>query len=181
MSRQTKINTAPLENVVRDIRRGLRTGGSATPVRGMLRKWGTRYLGEMQRRAKKFSRGGGDWAPLKVSTIKSRRKGRGKSKRSPAILSDTNTLISSLRRGAAGNLFKDIKNGIRVGFGETRHPSGKATVADIARFHHKGAGNLPKRELLVPPGPATRRGMLQDAKTAYKRMFDQHAIRGAGI
>ncbi len=191
MIRAVRVNNDPLRNVLSDIRRGLIAGGDPNEVRGMLRKWGTRYLGEMERRYAKFSRGGGDWPALKPSTVRTRRRGGKKrggvnkpkvnTRRTGgkvAILRDTNTLFAAMRRGNPGNVFKDIYRGITVGVGPTRHPGGKATIADIAGFHNRGAGHLPRRRIFVQPSSATRRGMLRDAQTAYQRMFNRHAIEG---
>ena len=191
----SRVNTRPLEQVMGDIRRGLRSGGSAGPVRSMLRQCGKRYLSAMKRRALKNSRGGGEWPALKPSTVRTRRKG-GKKRGgvnvvkvkdtggNVAILNNTGVLIGALQKGNPHNLFKDIRRGVRVGFGPTKHPDDKTvTIAQIARWHHDGAGNLPARKLLHDPksDPSLMRGMSSDAERALNRMFKQRAIRGRRI
>lgn len=191
------VNTRPLERVRAQIRAELRAGGPPGPVRMMFRQWGARYLGAERKRALENSRGGGEWPPLKPETIKRRRKPRtariakttGKADRrfkrgaqgGVAILQDTGTLLAAMQRGSRGNLFKDIRRGIRVGFGPTKHPADKtATIAQIARWHHDGAGKLPARKLLHDPkgDPALVRGMTRDAKRALQRMFRRHELKG---
>ena len=98
----------------------------------------------------------------------------------PGILRDTGTLFGALDVGGRGTLFKDLPNGIRVGFsGTTRHPKGKATLADIAGFHDQGGkgGRPPQRQILVAPDQATVRGMLADAERATARMLQKHNLR----
>ena len=42
-----------------------------------LKQWGVRYRGFVQQRFDQYSKGGGNWAPLKPATIARRRKGTG--------------------------------------------------------------------------------------------------------
>jgi hypothetical protein len=77
-----------------------------------------------------------------------------------SILMDTGTLFKALSpefTGELGQLEKDIPFGIRVGYGGPgKHKKSKtATVADIAGFHQRGEGNLPKREIIVDPPSGT--------------------------
>ncbi len=162
----------------------------------MFDQWGTRYMADQQRRFSKNSRGGGGWAPLKASTLRSRRTGRkvrtakttGKADKrfkkktagSAAILNDTGTMFAAMSRGAPGNLHQHIPLGIRVGFGPTGHPEGNATIADIAGFHNTGAGRNPKRVILGHPSPQTVRGMMEDARRAHRRMFKRHEVTRRG-
>lgn len=149
-----RLNLKPLKRLVRDLR--------LEPVSPHLgRQWAQTYFGFAQRRFVKYSRGGGDWEPLKPATLARRRKGKGKTK--TTILWDKEgSVLKALKLGAKGSLFKSISRGVRVGFGgPARHPDGKATIADIARFHHKGnrKRNLPKRPIIVDPDTATVRDM----------------------
>lgn len=143
----------------------------------MFRLWGTRYLSDTRRRFQINSRGGGDWESLAPSTIQARRAGRTARKRrtgrgyrktgpaasSVAILRDTNTLFGALSIGGRGNLFKYLCYGVRVGFdGKVKHEEGgRASIRDIAIFHQKGEGSLPKREILHWSDDTFRRFMRQ--------------------
>jgi len=177
-----RLDTRPLRAYGRLVRRA--TPG--TPFDDMFRQWGVRYLAFTRRRFNRLSRsGGGGWPPLAASTIRSRRgptrrkarKGsatkttaRGSAK-NVSILRDTGTLFNALTIGMPGNLYRRFSGGIDVGFGgPSRHKKGNATIRDIAEFHQKGAGNLPRREILVQPDGATVRGMLSDMRRAAKAL-----------
>lgn len=149
----------------------------------VFKQWAARYRGFVRNRFTTFARGGGNWPALAPSTIKRRRqgtkKGKRKSKRNKrgtgriaSILWDTGTLLGALAirfRNAPGQLQRKIRNGIRVGFGgPARHPKGKATIADIARFHNDGLG-VPQRKIIVQPDAATKRGMASDVERHWAR------------
>ena len=83
---------------------------------------------------------------------------------------DTGTLYNALTIGNPGNWLEDVKNGVKFGFGgPSRHPSGSATIADIAKFHDTGDG-VPKRQIIVEPDSATVAAMVEDFKRAMKRI-----------
>ena len=91
-----------------------------------------------------------------------------------SILRDTGTLFNTLSPtlGMAGQYQQRIPFGIRVGIGgSAKHPSGRATIAEIAGFHQFGGGHLPKREILVEPFESTRVAMTRDMERALVRMF----------
>lgn len=161
MAKRVRLNIRGLKRFGREVRRSFGSG----PIDSMYKKWGARYLAFTRRRFVKFSRGGGNWAPLDEKTVKQRRKGRGRGR--PATLRDTGTLLNALTVGAPGNMFRRTSRGIRVGFGgPARHPDGKATIADIARFHDAGAGDLPQRRIIVVPDAPTIARMNADAAQA---------------
>ena len=132
-----------------------------------LKQWGVRYRGFVQRRFDTFSKGGGNWPPLKPATIARRRKGPGQG--TIAILRDTGTVFRALNPvlGQPGS-FEEIGAqpfSVVLGFGGAAvHPNGKATIADIASFHNSGAGNLPRRQIIVMPSPELLRDMAADAQ-----------------
>ncbi|HUU11866.1 MAG TPA: hypothetical protein VM431_15180 [Phycisphaerae bacterium] len=64
---QVKIDLSGLKRFQGFLDAGLR--GTAGPIRDAVRQWGARYRGAMQERMSIFSRGGGDWPPLKPATI----------------------------------------------------------------------------------------------------------------
>lgn len=142
-------------------------------VHDAIEQWAIRYRTFIQRRFVKFSRGGGNWPPLK-----SKRK-RGK-KGASAILRDTGTLFTALTpifKGSPGALQEYIKGGIRVGFGgPSRHPGGRATVADIASFHQTGAGYLPVRKIIVEPPRRVVGQMVDDMVRALRKLGKIHNV-----
>lgn len=133
----------------------------------IVKQWAVRYRSFIQERFVKYSRGGGNWPPLKAATLK-RRRGT-----TAAILRDTGTLFSALAptfQSLPGQHEKRIKFGVEVGYGGPHaHPSGAATVADIASFHQQGSGPLPKREIIVAPPQAVIDKMAKDAANAIKK------------
>lgn len=147
-----------LDRFAAEIDRGLRSTQPG-PMRTVLKQWAAVYRSFLQLRFVAFSRGGGDWPPLKPATIKAR-KGEGVG---VAILTDLALLKGALQPqfiGAPGALEEQIPFGIRVGYGgPDKHPGGGATVAEIASYHQTGAGRLPVREIIVPPDVSTERRM----------------------
>lgn len=146
-------------------------GSGNGPVADAFKQWAARYRGFVQRRFNDYSKGSGDWPPLAESTIKARR-GKGIK---VAILRDTSTLFAALApvfAGAPGALERRIPFGIRVGYGGPHgHPSGgRATIADIAKFHNDGAGNLPERKIIVPPAKWHLDRMAADMRRALLKL-----------
>jgi len=152
------------------------------PIRRALKKWAARYRSFAQLRFDKYSKGGGDWAPLKEGTKRGRRAGkrgsrtgkgrlgkvgvaqlaakalkRGKRGGLISILRDTSDLFGALDpvwHGNPGGLEQDIPFGVRVGFGgQARHESAPMTIADLAEIHHSGKGNVPARKIIVDLTP----------------------------
>jgi hypothetical protein len=126
----------------------------------VLKKWAIRYRAFIQRRWNQYSRGAGDWPPLKY------RKG--------SILRDTNTMFSAMLpvlsppAGSINNLSSDMMT-IDVGFGgSATHPAG-VPIAQLALWHQTGAGNLPVREIIVPPDES----LLAQMKLDMKKEFDK--------
>lgn len=212
------------------------------PVRKAMRQWAARYRAFLQERFDKYSKGGGDWPPLKYKRkrggkskgkVKSSKpqktkhstgsssaeenpneelsktglfklkfkvaarlfkedildlkkellgggksKGSGKSGKSKgnrtSILRDTGTLFAALQpvfAGSPGAIEEHTPFGVMVGYGGTmKHPSGNATIADIASFHQEGAGNLPVRRIIVPPDDATQTLMAGDMRRALDEL-----------
>ena len=194
------INSDGVNKLLKLMKQG--QAGMTGPVNDMFDQWAERYLGFVRRRFVAYSKGGGNWKPLAPSTIARRRVGRrrkprekiggapGKSRKresrrrkvksgkKPAILRDTSTLLRALSLGSPGNLKQRIANGIRVGFGgPSKHSEGgKATIADIARFHDGGLGNNPQRLILAVPDEPTRSGMKRDVERAVKKLLRMSAI-----
>lgn len=130
-------------------------------------QWAARYRAFLQHRFDRFSRGGGDWPPLK------RKRKRGKKNRA-SILRNTGTLFNVLDlrfSGRVGQLQEDLPNGIRVGFGGSgAHPQTGMTVARLAEIHHFGQGNVPERQIIVDPDDAVQRGMASDVERYWSRL-----------
>lgn len=172
-----RLNLEPLKRFAAAIRADLRLRKNNAIRRGMV-QWAGRYRSFAQTRFIKFSKGGGDWAPLAASTKAGRRKARkGRKKgaaRSFSILRDTGLMFKALNpvwSRKPGALQEDIPFGVRVGYGgPAKHPGGKATIADIAGFHDTGAGNLPKRQIIVKPDTKLYVAMAGDMDQALSIM-----------
>lgn len=125
------------------------SSSSETELSPVFRKWAMRYRSFAQLHFDSASKGGGSWPALAPSTIAGRRK------QSDTILRDTGTLFASLTpvwNAPPGTTNKLIEGGVQIAFGgNSQHPSGLATVAEIASYHHFGGGRLPKREILIAP------------------------------
>ena len=184
MAGQSGFDLTKFNKFVRQINKGSAGGG---PYAKVFNRWGKRYLSWTEEQYKRNSQGGGEWPPLAQSTLtykrvtgKNLRRTRGGRRRSykqknrlratrvigagsVKILSDTGTLLTALTPGAPGNLFRYIKNGVRVGFGgPAKHPDGKATIRDIAVFHDQGKGRVPRRQILHKPDNKLVQVMLKD-------------------
>lgn len=178
--------------------RHLISSGLAAGLNGNLaptfRKWGARYRSFTRRRFRNYSRGGGDWPPLAESTLRARRAGKrgtrtkggrlGKKGASNvsagaikiSILVDKLGMLDRALEpnfsGQAGALQIGIAYGVRVGYGgHARHPTGKATIADIARFHNNGSGRNPRRQIIVEPDQRTVDGMRRDLEGDIGRLI----------
>ena len=102
-----------------------------------------------------------------------------------AILRDLNKLYDATEPvfgNAPGAWEQLVRHGIQVGFGgPARHPSGTATIADIAAFHQFGGPKLPKREILVSPNAQTMQGMEGDAVRAMSALVRDSDIGGSKV
>lgn len=137
-----------------------------SPIRKIIfKQWAFVYRVFVHRRFTRYSRGGGDWPPLKKSTVAGRKVGKraGQIGRRVSILWDTGKLIDAVDPKMSrppGSLERIFSEGVEVGFGgPARHPKGRATIADIARFHDAGEGNLPERKIIADPDHKTMRKM----------------------
>lgn len=124
--------------------------------------WGRIYRQAMGMRFNRLARGGNDkeaWAPLKESTIKRRRKGKGK-KRNVSILIDSGTLWSTLEPTFCvdGQLQLIEDRSITVGISGGAHPGGM-TIGKLAGIHHFGTKRIPARPILVEPDERTKKQM----------------------
>ena len=173
MSEFVKVDMKGMEKYGSIIRRDLQSPSSTGLIRRAIRQWALRWRSFQQLRFSTFSRGGGGWKALKKSTIRSRRKGR--TSGTPTILWDK---LGSMFKALApafsnrpGQFEKGVINGIRVGFGgPARHPDGPATIADIATFHHEGAGHLPTRRVIDDIDTQTQAEMTLDMNNACVKL-----------
>lgn len=168
-----KVDLSALQEFKERINKDLRSGGQeigGSPINNAVKQWAVRYREFIRERFLLFSRGGGNWKPLKASTVR-------KKKGSRIILRDTGQLFNALEpvfTGKPGALEQKIPFGVRVGYGGpgiyTKKYGGVATIADIASFHQTGAGYLPKREIIVPPDQRTVNLMRQDIERALDKL-----------
>lgn len=165
------LNIRPLLKFDRAVMAGLKGGAQSNEIRRGFKQMAVVFRAWAKERFSTFSRGGGDWAALKPSTVARRKKGKARklsmtrggktrtktvSAGTVSILYDTKTLFGGLDptfNPSKGAMQKDIPFGIRVGFGgAARHPKGKgASIADIAGFHQAGNTNMRPREIVVVP------------------------------
>jgi hypothetical protein len=183
--RTVKLNLSGFKKLISNTKKSFEsTSKNPTPVQ---RKWGRFILSFLQRRFNKFSRGGGNWKPLKKATIARRKKpakGKKGGSRVAAILVDTRSVFNALKPGKKGNLFIAFKrfrrSGIRVGYNEQDKHSGGQTIHDIARYHNYGLGNLPERKIIVQPDAKTKTKIKKELKAEMIRNTKKSAIKGKG-
>lgn len=177
-----RVDLRPLDRFESAIRRGLAAGGGgATHIRRAFKQWAKIYRGAMQERFVRLSRGGGGrggkWAKLKPSTIRGRKKGKGKTvvsggrKRTiaqgtVAIMVNKGLVLSALDpvfRPGKGAKEEAIAGGVTVGYGgPARHEKGKGTIAMIAHTLHSGnPPHLPARPIIVEPDGRTTSRMAE--------------------
>jgi hypothetical protein len=132
-------------------------------IKDCLLQWAVRYFSETKRNFKSASRGGGGWKPLAPSTLRQK-------KNKTSILIATGTLLGALGLRAPGSVATFVKGGIRVGFdGKKRHPSGRASIRDIAEFHQAGKG-VPRRKILNRPSDKLVKDMQKDLAKAIDKL-----------
>jgi hypothetical protein len=193
-----EVNVRPLLKVEGDFSSIVRVP-SHPAIEDMFTQWADRYSAFVRRRFNQYSRGGGDWAPLALSTVQRRRRGkrgsvftndrgqwsrrlfvardtrRGMLVASPAayaILRDTGSLFGALTIGARGNLTR--RGPGTVTFGIEGGATGKGvTLGQIARWHDKGAEKLPQRRILVQPSAGVVRNMASDSALAARKIVDE--------
>jgi len=164
---------------VQEAAKGPNHGG---PVGAAMKQWGALFRGFTKERFHKFSRGGGDWAPLKPATI--RRKQKEKGIGAVAILIKDAILFGGLDpqlRPEKGAIQEDILWGIRVGYGgQAKHEKGGGTIAQIARIHQTGnpAHNLPARPIIVEPPKAVVDRMASLMQAALGKQWGQSTVAG---
>ena len=131
----------------------------------MFKQWGVVYRSYTQRRYSKQSRGQGSWPKLAPSTVRRRRKG------SNVILRDLGLLFAVVNPTFPGpGSIAERVNGrtVRLGYGGgDRHGTSTVTIAQIAEFHQNGGGNLPQREIIVPPDNPTTKQLSDIAAVNY--------------
>ena len=149
MGFETKIDIADF----RRLRKRLEALAAQPSVRDGIEQAGARYMAFAARQFDANSTGGGDWPGLSPATKRSRRG------RVFSILKDTGLLRNSL--SAARYETDKIRGGIKVGTG-----------VEYARYHQDGAGNLPKREIIVDPDAGTEQKMSADIDRGIQRAVD---------
>lgn len=167
----------------------------------MLKQWAKRYEAFTRRRFNQYARGGGNWKPLALSTVKARRKGSGSNRAvrsslardtqrggrlvqaggTVSILIDTGKMQTALSIGATGNLTQlRGRNTIRYGFSNTKVPGSELTMQQLAGYHNQGGSsgnNPPKRVILAQPDNPTQDGMRRDLNRALNTIMKQEAAK----
>ena len=158
------MNLEPLSKLRRAWVSGL-SGGSGA-MREALEKASGIYLQSMYERFNRYSSGGGDWAPLKQSTIS--RKGH------DAILIDTYTLRNTLdpRSRVSSGLISAGTAGYRIGIPDgVPHPRSKLSVSQLASVHQQGLGRVPARKIIVEASWITRHQMVKAMEVGLRRVL----------
>jgi len=172
-----KLDLRPLDRVVRDVRAACQRAGTIEPMDRLFSLWGVRYLAFAKRRFSTFSRGGGDWPPLRRARRRVARP-TWSGPRKHAILVDTGTLFGALDIGAPGNLYRRTSGGFEVGFGgPARHPKGRLTIARLAAIHNQGLPPVPRRQIIVLPDSQTAKGMKADAVAMAQKTMARYGKR----
>ena len=162
-----KVDLSGLKKYGEIIHRDLASPSGTGPIRGVFRLWAARWRTFQKLQFVKKSRGGGGWKKLAKSTERQRRSGSGKI----SILWDKfGSVMKALTptfSNQPGQIEKPLVGGIRVGFGGPgKHPSGRATIADIASFHDAGTAILPARQILEDIDGPTHSAMVGDKERA---------------
>lgn len=168
LSTEVTIDLTSYDRFQRDIIKAMRNGTGE--FKTVYKQWAVRYRGFISRRFAEYSRGGGDWPPLKTP------RKRGKLEEA-AILRDTSTLFQATTAVFAnhpGQSEQQIRNGIRVAIDGGNHPSGKLTVGEIAEIHQEGLGRNPKREIFVVPPEKIVSQMVNDARRGIDKMIKRY-------
>lgn len=154
--------------------------GNADPrIRRMQTGWCDRYAQYATQRWQREANGGGDWAPLKPSTL-ARRKALGRTM--TTILLVTRNLVAAIRRGRPGNVIAFFRpNAVRFGIGGgQRHPDtgirkGEPAMSfgEMVVIHHAGAPskNIPARPILVLPDRPTCDDLVRIAAVNVKQII----------
>lgn len=197
------MNISGLKRFSAQVRDGLRN--HTGPYGEMFTQWAGVYAAFSRRRFDAYSRGGGDWKPLALSTVRARAKaargragkgggskagrgarsslaiGRGgrlvSAGRTVSILRNTGILFNALTIGAKGNLVQNAPYAVIYGFDRTQHGRGSPTIQKIAHWHNVGAGHNPRRVILAKPDAATRRRMMASLRTATQVVMQQIAAQ----
>jgi hypothetical protein len=156
--------------------------GNSGPINDLLLAWWKRYRVFTLRRFNTFSRGGGTWKPLALSTIKARRKGKRTTGQTKArakgrtvmvagkhsILADTGQLRASLN---SENLLlnRRVGNAVDFGFGAAPHRASGLTMGALATVHHFGTSFLLLSPILVKPDGQTIQQMTNDGRRLERR------------
>lgn len=136
------------------------------PFRDCYRLWGRSYLAFLSTRYNAKARS--EWPRLAPATTRRRKSPAARNKgraRNATPLIDQGHLRGALHKDRMGNVFADLRDGVRVGFDkQIKHPrarGAKATFGNIAIWHHFGMGHNPERPIFEPPDSATHAELKQ--------------------
>jgi hypothetical protein len=146
-----QVNLKGLKRLRQDLKSGQGVAQEIT------KEWEKLYRAFILLRFDVFSRGGGNWPPLKRSTIK--KKGHNR------ILVDTNFMRKKLETGI--RIIEQSGTSAVIGFvQDDRHPSANLSVAELATIHDRGLGP-PQRKILVAPDLQT----IDKSKKAARKLM----------
>jgi hypothetical protein len=141
----------------------------------IMKRWSVITRSFLRRRFVEQSKGGSDWPPLAESTIRRRRRPKGKGSAAGsnvAVLRDTGILLAALSPQLSPGGIEDRDSGtftLRVGYGgDAPHPRADMAISSLAKIHHDGGKHLPRRPVVVPPDQATVRKLTEDANKVIR-------------
>lgn len=149
-----------------------------------MKRWSVITRSFLRRRFVEQSKGGSDWPPLAESTIRKRRRPKGKGSATGsnvAVLRDTGILLAALSPQLSPGGVEDRDSSsftLRVGYGgDAPHPRADMAISSLAKIHHEGGKHLPQRQVVVSPDQATIRKLAEDANKVIRDAVKQS---GAG-
>lgn len=171
---------------VRGLARLTKAVGDRGPhVDRIMKRWSVITRSFLRRRFVEQSKGGADWPPLAESTIRRRRKPKGKGSaggNNVAVLRDTGILLAALSPQLSPGGIEDRDSNqflLRVGYGgDAPHPRADMAISSLAKIHHEGGKHLPQRQVVVRPDSATIRRMAEDAQKVIREEIKSSRVGG---
>lgn len=131
-------------------------------------KWGDQYNRFMIARFRRYSAGGGNWAPLKQETI------RQKSANRSRILIEEGDMLSGIK-ATASPVAKPRSLAVRAGITSTGYHTGAGvSIRELVSIHHFGRGRVPRRQIVVVPPQRVVNAMVNVAAKALRKLSRKH-------
>ena len=135
-----KVKFAGMVQAAEVIENGIHGTSENNPIRMAFKQWAVRYRVFVQRRFDLYSRGGGDWAPLKTSTIKGRKKGSSKNAALVAAIRKNQQRVAKIKSAKSSKLRPQDKSAKIKNLGAKIYKARKEMAAA------KASGSKPQRK-----------------------------------